>query len=225
MRDRLCSRITTTPQRSCSPRSAASGRRSETALVREGPRRGHEETRRTDPPPEAARGAHARRRCRRDRGLTPAPEQRRRRNRSRAAGAGSGRCAGRSRGRDSGRRSGDQTRGPVAAVRRRRRSLPPAGGVVRVSRIRRRGSWQIHLDAQTTAFTYPSNRFIVYHEIGHAVWELVLGPAGRNSFTDARPPGPERQAVRQRPGPALRPDHRDVRRRVRPGSPAASRSR
>lgn len=47
------------------------------------------------------------------------------------------------------------------------------------------GPWRIHLDAQTTAFTYPSNRFVVYHEIGHAVWELVLGAAGRNAFTDA----------------------------------------
>jgi hypothetical protein len=32
------------------------------------------------------------------------------------------------------------------------------------------GRWGIHLDAQTTSATYPSNRFIVYHEIGHAVW-------------------------------------------------------
>ena len=48
-----------------------------------------------------------------------------------------------------------------------------------------RGRWGIHLDTQTTAFTYPSNRFVVYHEIGHAAWGLLLGPAGRGAFQAA----------------------------------------
>lgn len=47
------------------------------------------------------------------------------------------------------------------------------------------GRWGIHLDADTTAFTYPSNRFLVYHEIGHAEWGLLLGPEGRRAFTEA----------------------------------------
>jgi hypothetical protein len=46
------------------------------------------------------------------------------------------------------------------------------------------GRWGIHLDAQTTAFTVPSNRFLVYHEIGHAVWALQLGPAHRRAFAE-----------------------------------------
>jgi hypothetical protein len=44
------------------------------------------------------------------------------------------------------------------------------------------GRWGIHLDAGTTASTSPSNRFLVYHEMGHAVWGLLLGPAGRQAF-------------------------------------------
>src|SRR4051794_35505930 len=47
------------------------------------------------------------------------------------------------------------------------------------------GRWGIHLDAQTTAFTYPSNRFLVYHEIGHAAWGLLLGSADRRAFEAA----------------------------------------
>jgi hypothetical protein len=47
------------------------------------------------------------------------------------------------------------------------------------------GRWGIHLDAGTTAFTYPSNRFLVYHEIGHVEWGLLLGPDGRRAFGDA----------------------------------------
>jgi hypothetical protein len=47
------------------------------------------------------------------------------------------------------------------------------------------GRWGIHLDAQTTAFTYPSNRFLVYHEIGHAAWGLLLTPADRRAFEAA----------------------------------------
>jgi len=46
------------------------------------------------------------------------------------------------------------------------------------------GRWGIHLDAQTTAYTFPSNRFLVYHEIGHAVWAVQLGPARRRAFAE-----------------------------------------
>ena len=46
------------------------------------------------------------------------------------------------------------------------------------------GRWGIHLDARTSAFTFPSNRFLVYHEIGHAVWALQLGPARRGEFAE-----------------------------------------
>jgi hypothetical protein len=56
------------------------------------------------------------------------------------------------------------------------------------------GRWGIHLDARTTAFTFPSNRFLVYHEIGHAVWGLQLGAAGRSAFADD-----VRRALRGRP--------------------------
>jgi hypothetical protein len=48
-----------------------------------------------------------------------------------------------------------------------------------------RGRWGIHLDADTTAFTYPSNRFLVYHEIGHAAWRLLLGSTGHRRFAQA----------------------------------------
>jgi hypothetical protein len=47
------------------------------------------------------------------------------------------------------------------------------------------GQWGIHLDAQTTSATFPSNRFLVYHEIGHAVWGLLLDDAHRRAFADA----------------------------------------
>jgi hypothetical protein len=47
------------------------------------------------------------------------------------------------------------------------------------------GRWGIHLDADTTRFTYPSNRFLVYHEIGHAEWGLLLGPDGQRAFAGA----------------------------------------
>jgi len=46
------------------------------------------------------------------------------------------------------------------------------------------GRWGIHLDADTTSFTYPSNRFLVYHEIGHAEWQLLLGSPGRYAFAE-----------------------------------------
>jgi hypothetical protein len=47
------------------------------------------------------------------------------------------------------------------------------------------GRWGIHLDAQTTSATYPSNRFLVYHEIGHAVWGLLLDDAHHQAFARA----------------------------------------
>jgi hypothetical protein len=47
------------------------------------------------------------------------------------------------------------------------------------------GRWGVHLDGHTTASTYPSNRFLVYHEIGHAEWGLLLGTAGRHAFATA----------------------------------------
>jgi len=54
--------------------------------------------------------------------------------------------------------------------------------------------WGIHLDAQTTSATYPSNRFLVYHEIGHAVWGLLLDDAHHQAFARA-----VRTALRGRP--------------------------
>ena len=47
------------------------------------------------------------------------------------------------------------------------------------------GGWEIHLDAQTTSATFPSNRFLVYHEIGHAVWGLLLDDAHHRAFAHA----------------------------------------
>jgi hypothetical protein len=47
------------------------------------------------------------------------------------------------------------------------------------------GRWGIHLDAQTTSATYPANRFLVYHEIGHAAWALVLDAEHRRDFAEA----------------------------------------
>ena len=47
------------------------------------------------------------------------------------------------------------------------------------------GRWGVHLDAGTTAFTFPSNRFLVYHEIGHAEWGLLLGAVGQRGFAQA----------------------------------------
>jgi hypothetical protein len=47
------------------------------------------------------------------------------------------------------------------------------------------GGWGIHLDARTTSASQPSNRFLVLHEIGHAVWGLVLDDAGRRAFVGA----------------------------------------
>jgi hypothetical protein len=47
------------------------------------------------------------------------------------------------------------------------------------------GRWGIHLDPQTMSGTYPSNRFLVYHEIGHAEWGLLMGDAQHAAFADA----------------------------------------
>src|SRR3954447_18694479 len=47
------------------------------------------------------------------------------------------------------------------------------------------GRWGIHVDRDTTAMTYPSNRFLVYHELGHAVWGLLLTPDGHQAFARA----------------------------------------
>jgi hypothetical protein len=47
------------------------------------------------------------------------------------------------------------------------------------------GRWGIHLDPQTMSATYPSNRFLVYHEIGHAEWGLVMTDAQHEAFADA----------------------------------------
>lgn len=47
------------------------------------------------------------------------------------------------------------------------------------------GRWGIHLDRDTTAMTYPSNRFLVYHELGHAVWGLLLTPGSHQAFAIA----------------------------------------
>jgi hypothetical protein len=49
----------------------------------------------------------------------------------------------------------------------------------------RDGRWGIHLDRDTTAKTFPSNRFLVYHELGHAVWGLLLTPDGHRAFARA----------------------------------------
>jgi hypothetical protein len=47
------------------------------------------------------------------------------------------------------------------------------------------GRWGVHLDRQTLAARLPANRFIVLHELGHAVWHLVLDDSGRRAFVSA----------------------------------------
>lgn len=47
------------------------------------------------------------------------------------------------------------------------------------------GRWGVHLDRDTTAGTFPSNRFLVYHEIGHAVWGRLLTLDDRRAFARA----------------------------------------
>jgi hypothetical protein len=45
--------------------------------------------------------------------------------------------------------------------------------------------WRIHLGADTSGTTAPTPRFIVLHEIGHAVYGLVFDPSDRAAFEDA----------------------------------------
>ena len=45
--------------------------------------------------------------------------------------------------------------------------------------------WTIHLPHGTLAGTFPSQRFIVLHEIGHAVWSLVFRQVDRDAFQSA----------------------------------------
>jgi hypothetical protein len=47
------------------------------------------------------------------------------------------------------------------------------------------GRWGIHVDRDTTAMTFPSNRFLVYHELGHAVWGQLLSTDGHQAFARA----------------------------------------
>jgi hypothetical protein len=44
------------------------------------------------------------------------------------------------------------------------------------------GRWGVHVDRDTTAMTFPSNRFLVYHELGHAEWGLLLTPNDHRAF-------------------------------------------
>jgi hypothetical protein len=45
--------------------------------------------------------------------------------------------------------------------------------------------WRMHLSVVSTAGTYPSQRFMVLHEIGHAVWVLVLRDVDQAAFVAA----------------------------------------
>ena len=45
--------------------------------------------------------------------------------------------------------------------------------------------WTIHLPHGTLAGTFPSQRFIVLHEIGHAVWSLAFRQVDRDAFATA----------------------------------------
>jgi hypothetical protein len=49
----------------------------------------------------------------------------------------------------------------------------------------RDGRWGIHLNTNVTALTFPANRFTVYHELGHAVWDLLLTPDRHRAFARA----------------------------------------
>ena len=42
--------------------------------------------------------------------------------------------------------------------------------------------WRIHLSAAAVAGTYPSQRFMTLHEMGHAVWVLVFSQRDRDAF-------------------------------------------
>jgi hypothetical protein len=45
--------------------------------------------------------------------------------------------------------------------------------------------WRIHLSRDTSGGTYDTQRFIVLHEIGHAVWNLVFDRHDREAFARA----------------------------------------
>ena len=45
--------------------------------------------------------------------------------------------------------------------------------------------WTIHLPHGTLDGTFPSQRFIVLHEIGHAVWSLAFRQVDRDAFATA----------------------------------------
>jgi hypothetical protein len=45
--------------------------------------------------------------------------------------------------------------------------------------------WRIRLDSWTVSGTYPSQRFLELHEVGHEVWWLEFTPADRAAFVTA----------------------------------------
>jgi hypothetical protein len=48
-----------------------------------------------------------------------------------------------------------------------------------------RTRWGIHLATDITGNTYQGQRFIVLHEIGHAVWDMVFTPTDQQAFVAA----------------------------------------
>ena len=92
-------------------------------------------------------------------------------------------------------------------VRRRRRV--PWGGRART--VGGESMWT----GRTTAVTFPSNRFLVYHELGHAVWGLLLTSDDRRAFGGAVTNALHGRRCVNDQGD-LRRAAGDVRRRVRP---------
>jgi hypothetical protein len=45
--------------------------------------------------------------------------------------------------------------------------------------------WDVHLSPRIVIGGYVSERFVVYHEIGHAVWSVLLRPADQQAFIAA----------------------------------------
>jgi hypothetical protein len=45
--------------------------------------------------------------------------------------------------------------------------------------------WDVHLSQRIVSEGYMSDRFVVYHEIGHAVWSVLLRPADQQAFIRA----------------------------------------
>jgi hypothetical protein len=45
--------------------------------------------------------------------------------------------------------------------------------------------WDVHLSQRIVTDGYMSDRFVVYHEIGHAVWSVLLRPADQQAFIAA----------------------------------------